>query len=133
MLLGHYGVAFAVRRVIPRTSLGTTVFAAQLLDELWQIFLLLGIEQVESCPVTWRRTRLISFSTRTPTVSWLRSRGAYCSASSTTQCAATDGALWSLVSSSRAIGFSIYPCTLATCSSGRDHRSASDSVPGTRF
>ena len=46
MLLGHYGVAFAVRRVIPRTSLGTTVFAAQLLDELWPIFLLFGIEQV---------------------------------------------------------------------------------------
>ena len=50
MLLGHYGVAFAVRRVIPRTSLGTTVFAAQLLDELWPIFLLLGIEQVRVVP-----------------------------------------------------------------------------------
>ena len=50
MLLGHYGVAFAAKRVVPRTSLGTTVLAAQLLDELWPIFLLLGIEKVRIVP-----------------------------------------------------------------------------------
>src|SRR5438094_2465562 len=50
MLLGHYGVAFAAKRVVPRTSLGTTVLAAQLLDELWPVFLLLGVEQVRVVP-----------------------------------------------------------------------------------
>jgi membrane-bound metal-dependent hydrolase YbcI (DUF457 family) len=50
MFLGHYGVAFAARRVAPRTSLGTTVFAAQLLDELWPILLLLGLERVRIVP-----------------------------------------------------------------------------------
>src|SRR5205085_7849781 len=41
MFLGHYGVAFAARRAAPRTSLGTTILAAQFLDELWPILLLL--------------------------------------------------------------------------------------------
>jgi hypothetical protein len=30
MFLGHYGIAFAARRVAPRTSLGTTIFAVEL-------------------------------------------------------------------------------------------------------
>jgi len=46
MFLGHYGVAFAVKRAAPRTSLGALAFAAQFLDELWPILLLLGVEQV---------------------------------------------------------------------------------------
>src|SRR5688572_20487270 len=50
MLLGHYGVAFAAKRAAPRTSLGTLTLAAQLLDELWPIFLLLGLEQVRVTP-----------------------------------------------------------------------------------
>lgn len=50
MFLGHYGVAFAARRAAPRTSLGTTVFAAQFLDELWPILLLLGLERVRIVP-----------------------------------------------------------------------------------
>jgi len=50
MFLGHYGVAFAARRAAPRTSLGTTIFAAQWLDELWPILLLAGIEQVRIVP-----------------------------------------------------------------------------------
>lgn len=50
MVLGHYGVAFAARRVAPRTSLGTTIFAAQFLDELWPVLLLLGLEQVRIVP-----------------------------------------------------------------------------------
>jgi LexA-binding, inner membrane-associated putative hydrolase len=50
MLLGHYGVAFAARRALPRTSLGTTVLAAQWLDELWPVLLLLGIERVRVVP-----------------------------------------------------------------------------------
>jgi membrane-bound metal-dependent hydrolase YbcI (DUF457 family) len=50
MVLGHYGVAFAAKRLTPRTSLGTLVLAAQWLDELWPIFLVLGIERVRVSP-----------------------------------------------------------------------------------
>ena len=50
MFLGHYGVAFAARRATPGTSLGTTAFAAQFLDELWPILLLLGLERVRIVP-----------------------------------------------------------------------------------
>lgn len=50
MFLGHYGVAFAARRAAPRTSLGTTILAAQLLDELWPVLLLLGVERVRIVP-----------------------------------------------------------------------------------
>ena len=50
MFLGHYGVAFAAKRAAPRTSLGMLVFAAQFLDELWPILLLLGVERVRIVP-----------------------------------------------------------------------------------
>ena len=50
MFLGHYGLALAAKRAAPRTSLGTLVFAAEFLDELWPILLLLGIEQVRIVP-----------------------------------------------------------------------------------
>jgi hypothetical protein len=50
MFLGHYGVAFAAKRVAPSTSLGALTFAAQFLDELWPILLLLGVEQVRIVP-----------------------------------------------------------------------------------
>lgn len=50
MFLGHCGVGFAARRVAPRASLGTLVFAAQFLDELWPILLLAGVEQVRIVP-----------------------------------------------------------------------------------
>jgi membrane-bound metal-dependent hydrolase YbcI (DUF457 family) len=50
MLLGHYGVAFAAKRWAPRSSLGTTVLAAQWLDELWPILVLAGVERVGVVP-----------------------------------------------------------------------------------
>ena len=50
MFLGHYGIAFGSKRVVPDTSLGTLAFAAQFLDELWPILLLFGIEQVRIAP-----------------------------------------------------------------------------------
>ena len=50
MFLGHYGVAFAAKRAAPRASLGALTFAAQFLDELWPILLLLGVEQVRIVP-----------------------------------------------------------------------------------
>jgi hypothetical protein len=50
MILGHYGLAFAAKRAAPRTSLGTLNLAAQFLDELWPIFVLLGLEHVRVSP-----------------------------------------------------------------------------------
>jgi hypothetical protein len=50
VFLGHYGLAFAAKRAAPRTSLGALAFAAEFLDELWPIFLLLGVEHVKIVP-----------------------------------------------------------------------------------
>ena len=50
MFLGHYGVAFALKRAEPKLSLGTLFVAAQLLDLLWGIFLLLGWEHARIVP-----------------------------------------------------------------------------------
>jgi membrane-bound metal-dependent hydrolase YbcI (DUF457 family) len=50
MFLGHYGLALAAKRASPRTSLGTLVFGAQFLDELWPILLLAGVERVRIVP-----------------------------------------------------------------------------------
>ena len=38
-------MAFAAKRVGPKTFLGTLVLAAQRVDMLWRVFLLLGQEQ----------------------------------------------------------------------------------------
>lgn len=50
MFIGHFAVAFAAKRVAPRTSLATTFVAVQLADLLWPIFLLLGWEDVRIGP-----------------------------------------------------------------------------------
>jgi hypothetical protein len=50
MFLGHYGVAFALKRVEPKISLGTLFIATQLVDLLWGAFLLLGWEHVRPLP-----------------------------------------------------------------------------------
>jgi hypothetical protein len=50
MFIGHYGVALAAKRASPHTSLGTLIFAAQFLDLIWPILLLLGIEHVRIAP-----------------------------------------------------------------------------------
>ncbi len=50
MFIGHFGVALAGKKATPETSLGTLIFAAQFLDLLWPVFLLLGIEHVEFVP-----------------------------------------------------------------------------------
>ncbi len=50
MFIGHYAVAFASKRFAPRTSLGTLIAAASLLDLLWPIFILMGWEQVRIQP-----------------------------------------------------------------------------------
>ena len=50
MFIGHFGLAFAAKRIAPRTSLGTTFVAAQLADLFWPILLLFGVEQVRIAP-----------------------------------------------------------------------------------
>lgn len=52
MFLGHYGIALAAKGTAAgrRTSLGTLVFAAQLLDLIWPVLLLAGIERVRIEP-----------------------------------------------------------------------------------
>ena len=47
MFLGHDAVGFASKKLAPRTSLGWLIAAPLLLDLLWPLFLLLGIERVE--------------------------------------------------------------------------------------
>jgi len=54
MFIGHFGVAFAAKKAAPQTSLGTLILAAQFLDFLWPVFLLLGIEQVKIVPGKFR-------------------------------------------------------------------------------
>jgi hypothetical protein len=51
MLLGHYGVALAIKRAEPKISLGVLFLACQLADLLWGCFLLLGWEHVRIVPV----------------------------------------------------------------------------------
>jgi len=46
MFVGHFGVGFAAKRAAPRASLGTLFLAAQFIDLLWPILLLLGLETV---------------------------------------------------------------------------------------
>jgi len=50
VFIGHFGVALAAKRIAPRTSLGTLVMAAQFVDLLWPVFLMLGIEHVLIAP-----------------------------------------------------------------------------------
>jgi hypothetical protein len=50
MFIAHFGVALAAKKASPRTSLGTLILAAQFLDFLWPVFLLLGIEHMVIAP-----------------------------------------------------------------------------------
>jgi len=50
MFIGHFGVALAAKKVAPRTSLGTLILPAQVLDLLWPVFPLAGIEHVRIAP-----------------------------------------------------------------------------------
>jgi hypothetical protein len=50
VFLGHFGVAFAARKVAAIPSLGTLILAAQLADGIWPILVLLGIERVSIVP-----------------------------------------------------------------------------------
>jgi len=63
MFLGHDAVGFASKRVAPRTSLGILMAAPLLLDLLWPVFLLLGIEKVVvvESPSPFLRLEFVSY------------------------------------------------------------------------
>jgi membrane-bound metal-dependent hydrolase YbcI (DUF457 family) len=50
MFIGHFGLAFAGKRVAPAVSLGALFAASQLADLVWPNLLLLGYEHVEVQP-----------------------------------------------------------------------------------
>src|SRR5450432_1001272 len=50
MFIGHYGVSLAAKRYAPRVPLGVLFLAVQLLDVLFAIFLLAGIEKMRIVP-----------------------------------------------------------------------------------
>lgn len=50
MFIGHFAVGFASKRIAPRASLASLLAAPLLLDLLWPVFLLLGVEQVAVNP-----------------------------------------------------------------------------------
>ena len=50
MFIGHIAVALGAKKTAPKVSLGTLIMAAQFVDLLWPLFLLLGIEHVRIDP-----------------------------------------------------------------------------------
>ncbi len=50
MFIGHFGVAFGSKKIVPMVSLGTLILAAQLLDLVWPLLVLLGVEHVRIDP-----------------------------------------------------------------------------------
>ena len=50
MFIGHFGVGFAAKKIIHQPSLGTLFLAAQFIDLLWPILVLLKLEHVEIDP-----------------------------------------------------------------------------------
>ena len=50
MFVGHLGLAFAAKRLSPRTGLGALGAASQWVDLLWPVLLLLGVERVRIAP-----------------------------------------------------------------------------------
>ena len=50
MFVGHFGVAFAAKRVAPRTSLAVLMTAALFLDLVWPVLVLVGVETVRIDP-----------------------------------------------------------------------------------
>ena len=58
MFLGHFGLAFAAKRVAPETSFGTALLATEFADCLWPLFLTVGVEQVRIAPGITKMTPL---------------------------------------------------------------------------
>ncbi len=50
MFIGHFAVGLAAKRFAPKTSLGTLFIGVELLDLLWPIFILTGLEHFRIVP-----------------------------------------------------------------------------------
>ena len=50
MFIGHFAAGFAAKRAAPTVSLGTWFIACELVDLIWPVFLLAGIERVSIKP-----------------------------------------------------------------------------------
>jgi hypothetical protein len=50
MFLGHFAVGLAAKRAAPQVSLAAWFTAAQLLDLVWPVMLLMGFEHVRISP-----------------------------------------------------------------------------------
>jgi hypothetical protein len=50
MFVGHYGVSLAAKRLAPKVSLGWLFLAVQMLDVLFAIFVLAGVEKLAIVP-----------------------------------------------------------------------------------
>lgn len=50
MLIGHYGAGFGLKRFAPGLSLGVIFLAVQIVDILWAVLVLTGIERVRITP-----------------------------------------------------------------------------------
>ena len=50
MFIGHFAVAFAAKRAAPSVSLGTLFIACELVDLIWPLLVLAGIERVRIDP-----------------------------------------------------------------------------------
>lgn len=50
MFIGHFGVAFAAKKITSKVSLGTLVLAVQFLDLIWPLLVLLKVEKVSVEP-----------------------------------------------------------------------------------
>lgn len=50
MFIGHFGVGFGARKAAPQLSLGTLILAAELVDLLFPVFTLLGLEALRLDP-----------------------------------------------------------------------------------
>ncbi len=50
MFIGHFGVGFAAKKLTSKPSLGTLFIAAQFIDLLWPLLLMLGVERVAIQP-----------------------------------------------------------------------------------
>jgi hypothetical protein len=58
LFIGHYGAGYAGKKFGKHISLGTLFMAAQLLDLIWPIFLIIGIEHVSIHPGDTKMTPL---------------------------------------------------------------------------
>ncbi|HEX9181307.1 MAG TPA: hypothetical protein VF859_12975, partial [Burkholderiales bacterium] len=59
MFIGHFAAGFAAKAAAPRVSLGMLFLAAQLLDLIWPMLLLLGVERVSIVPGATAVTPLV--------------------------------------------------------------------------